>query len=250
MPNQDASFDELNTTADQNNEGESSNADNTATSTIEQEANDIDELIAPLIPEKEDHSKKVREGLIEKQLDKLLNAEDEYQREEILQKFPKLQDDILAKYNKIVGNAVKHTGDFVSREEYESLKAQIEGKKQLSEKEEANAFLKQSLKDLNLPISEFKEEYGEEFTSEMAELLKRGFTQKEAITRTLKYIGVSTNKKATENARGNATITNSKGGSNIGFSPVSIAKFDTMSAKEQSKYLEESKKNVGAVKFL
>ncbi|MEA3339266.1 MAG: hypothetical protein U9R15_04810 [Chloroflexota bacterium] len=257
MQNQDTGDTENqeNLESTESTEGGSSNSDEVIEPTepnMDTGSETTDDTIDLFKEEEKQVSRNARqEALIEKQLDNLLETSDEDEREEILSKYPSLRKEVENQYSEIIG---EEKIDYTAiQEENARLKEQLAGNTKVSEVQEANAVLNNTLKDLGMKTSEFKENYQEEFLQEMAVFQKAGLSKKDSISKTFQLLGLTKSVKEAEERRKaqvNATIPQKGSGGKDGFTMIKSEDFDLLSSKEQDKYIANCTKTKGALDFL
>lgn len=211
----------------------------------------LDDLFEPeKVEEEKPVDDKPRQGIIDSQVDALLvlDKDDTEGREEILSKYPKIKADVKRQYKK-EAIAIGHIPDDryeKLEKELSDMKESLKGESKDTDSKDAKDLLNSKLKEFGISDKEFKTEYGKEFTSELAKLVKSGMSKTEAMPYVLGVLNV--NNSDVEQKRKDLSLPKrSAEGSSFGAIP--IAEFDRMTPAKQDKYMEESKQILGAVKF-
>ena len=131
--------------------------------------------------------------------------------------------------------------------ELSDMKDSLKGKSKDTDSKGAKDLLNSKLKEFGISEKDFKSEYGKEFTTELAKLVKNGMSKTEAMPYVLGVLNVSKTDDVEQKRKDLSLPRRSAEGSSFGAVPVS--EFDRMTPDKQAKYMEESKQKLGAVKF-
>lgn len=126
-----------------------------------------------------ENRQKTRDGIVRKQLDLLINTDDEDKREEIFNKFPALREELEEEYNKYA----QPEDDRITKleKEIERLKEVNQKSESKKSKEELDNFIARS----GFTQEEFNRQYGKIFLSSMRNHMSTGLNKSQALKSTI-----------------------------------------------------------------